>query len=306
MKYQIGLQQFLLIAPYRVVNNRVESSVTQTWYVIIMVAGFFINLITATRIITIDGSDQLRFENGYLWGIIGVFEFSFANISYPLLIIHTLIYRRHQIDYLNSITDIDEKLHQQFGIDTDAINDSMRWRSYFFIVVSNLYFWILYYLVFFHVFPPAYYTKLGFMLMLVANQIEQASMGLLTWTIIHHCTIIRMRFEMLESIGMAEIIKWEDVKSGRKLMATWLTIYRDLCRLIDQVSSGWGFVIAWRYSHDFTLLISQLYLMYWIVDQGQRGTIFLFVFYWSAQNVFKLTGMGLSADLATKKVRLEV
>lgn len=302
MKYQIKLQQLMLIAPFRVVNNRVESSVTQTVYILIMVSCFLVNIGTATHVISMDGSDKLRLQNGYLWGIIAMFELSFANISYPLLVIHTLIYRRHQIDFLNSITDIDETLHKQFGIDTDSINDKQRWHSYIFIGISTLYFWTLYYLVFFHMLPPTYYTKLGFMLLLVANQIQQGSMGLLTWTIIHRCLLIGMRFDMLQSIRMVEIIKLDDVKRSRKLMATWLTVYRDLCRLIEQVNSGWGFVIAWRYSHDFTLLISQLYLMYWMIDQGGRISSFVFVLYWSGQNVFQLLGMGLSAEMATRKV----
>lgn len=302
MKYQIKLQQLVIIAPYHVVKNRVESSTFQTCYIIAMVIGFLLNIILATRFIRIEGSDKFQFQNGYLWGIIGIFELTFANISYPLLIIHTLVNRRHQIEFLNTITDIDETLHEQFGVDTDLVNDYQRWRSYFFIVGSSIYFWSLYYIVFFHVLPPSMLSRLGFMMLLTANQLEQSSMGLLTWTLVYYCTIIRLRFGMLETIHMVEIMRSDDVKKRRKLMATWLTVYRDLCRLIEKMNTGWGFVIAWRYSHDFTLLISQLYLMFWIVDQGGRSSIFWFVVYWSSQNVLKLLGMGLSADLATRKV----
>lgn len=304
MKYQIVLQQFLLIAPFRVANNRVKSSVTHNVYIIFMTSCFLINIAIAAYIIRsgFDGSDKLRFGNGYLWGIIGIFELTFSNISFPILVIHTLINRCHQINFLNKICEIDETLNEKFGVDTNRLNDYQRWRSYFFIVWSNLYYWTLYYLTFVYVIPPDLYSKWGLMMILVANQMEQSSMGLLTWTIIYYCTIIRIRFVMLESINMVEILRSENVKRKRQLMATWLTVYQDLCRLIEKMNTGWGLVIATRYSHDFTLLISQMYLMYWIVEQGRQTYVFIFVLYWSIQNVLKLLGMGLSADMATREV----
>lgn len=306
MKYQIRFQQFLLIAPYRVVKNRAESSGVLNLYIVIMVSGFFLNIVIATHLISSENSGNFGFNKGYLWRIIGIFELTFANVSYPLLVIHTLIYRRHQIDFLNKICDIDETLNEQFGVDTNRLNDYQRWRSYIFIVGSSTYYLTLYYLVFFHLLPSAVATQTGYLLLVVANQMEQCSMGLLTWTIIYYCSVIRQRCTMLQSIKMADIIRSEDVKKSRKLMATWLAVFRDLCRLIEGMNNGWGFVIAWRYSHDFTLLISQLYLMYFIVELGGHSTIFLFVLYWSIQNVFKLFGMGLSADMATRKVYIEL
>lgn len=307
MKYQIHLQQFLLIAPFHVVNGRVEPSTLLTFYLLGSVVSYVANILIAISLVRTDGSLRLlHFENGYLWAIIVAFELIFATVSYPILIVHTLLNRRHHINFLNTISDIDERLADEFGVDTDSVNSGKRCRSYFFIVTSTLYFWSLWYLVFFHVLPPAYVTKKGLMLLLLANQAEQGSMGLLTLTIINHCTFIRMRFRMLQSIDMAAVLGLADVQRRRRLTGSWLTMFRDLCGLIEKMNRGWGFVIAWRYSHDFTLLISQLYLMYWIFDRSGALMKMAFIAYWAMQNVVKLVGLGLSATLATRKVNIYV
>lgn len=295
------MQQMMLVSPYRVVNHRAVSSFAHNVYVILMIVFFLMNIVLAMYFVINEGSEKLGFENGFLWGIIGIFELAFSNVSYPILVFHTLIYRQHQIDFLNKISDIDDTL-EQFGINMEKRNYHHRWRSYFFIILGTVYFWILYYLIYVQLLPSAYYSKIGVLLLLMANQSEQGAMGMLTWAIIYYCSVIRYRFVLLQSINLAEILRSDDVKRSRKSIAKWLTVFRDLCQLIEDINTGWGFAILLRYSHDITLLISQLYLMYWIVEQGGHMSVLLFVVYWSSQNALKILGMGLSADMATRKV----
>lgn len=304
IKYLIWVQQLILLAPYRIKNGRAVSSRFLSLYSYFAIAFYLVVLIAAVDFMRRGDFVKLQFSNGYLWGIIGVFELTFTNLSYPFLVFLLLLFRNRTIKFINSLVDIDDALQREFNADITALNIEQRKRTYVFIVSTLLYFYSLWFLVFFFVLPWSYITNKAILFLIVANQLEQYAMSLLTWNIMLYCILIMRRFEMLMGVDLKGILALSDEQCRRRLMAIWLTTFRDLCRAIEQINDNLGLVIAWRYSHDFTLLISQLYLVYWIVDSGGSFTLILTVFYWLMQNVIKLFGIGYSAHMATRKVFL--
>lgn len=289
-RVQLFLQSFFGTSPFVRRGNRMVSS---GW----MTIQSSLILITYVVLVTICLSELMSelsgwsINGGYLWVIIVAFELMFTNAAFPLLIIHSLIFKKRQIDFYNRMFDIDEKLQQHFKMDLRPLHRSIHIRNIGTALLCATYFGGITFIMLLTYFKFDLNSK-SIAIYSLVYQYEQAATGMLSSAIINTTLILRSRFRLLQ-IAQPQLLNGNDVTATtRKLrFSVWLSTFKELCGLVDAVSENVGIILIVRVAHDFTLLTSQCYLIFWIyIDNTgtDKFVLVCLVLYWMLQNVVKI------------------
>lgn len=311
VRWLISLQTAFCIAPYRIRDRRlVCSAATTGWTVVGALLFVAVVAYSAVRAYA-EHSMELRFRNGYLWGIIATFEFSFTNFAYPALVVHSLRHRRDPIAFYNGIADMDAQLRRELGVRTGPLNRRLHRIIMWFIGLSFPFFNCLWAALLLLFALNGLQLGMGVLLFVCANQLEQLTMGLLTWSLVSHLLVMRARFRALRTVrlngggaGGRLSAGASTVARTRRRVAVWLSAFQRLVGMLDRLSVGVGNVVALRFTHDFTLLLSQVYLVYWLVADYRRQHLatIVFVAFWSVPNVLKIGATTYAAHVTVEEV----
>lgn len=93
-------------------------------------------------------------------------------------------------------------------------------------------------------------------------------------------------------------------------MIKFTKMYKSLCCGIDDINKIYGFSMVLHFAHDFTLLTSQIFGIFYISfgadwHDGQIRRIFG-LFIWLLPNMLKMTGICLVCHLTRNKVRITI
>lgn len=309
IQHLILVQTFYFIAPYWIRDGRVYTSKFATIWTLVGGSGFLFVVWYSVRAGLEENSMGIRFQNGYLWGIIATFEFTFTNVAFPMLLAHGFWTRRQQINFFNRIADMDVELELDLGIFTGPMNRRLRYVVLFFMFLTFMYFNSLWFCLLVVLGTMRYMFSFGILLFLVCNQVEQFAMGLLTWSMVSSMMLLRCRFRLLRNVEFQLRPDNErdavEVMATRQRMAHTLRVYKRLVLLMDDFSRIMGNVMVLRFAHDFTLLVSQIYIVFYLLSVYDAFfcSSIVFVVLWSMQNVVKIFVTTLAAHLTVLEVR---
>lgn len=307
LNFQLFLQRMFCISPLTRRGTQVISSSRTTVYTYGVLLIYVFVVATSVWMMRADGVFKRQFCNGYLWAIIGYFEFIFVNALYVVGVIYAVIQKNHQIQLINRICQIDNTLqlhYKHLNLDYDAL----RRRQALVIFLFFLY----YIVVMAHILLGLIRTNLnsiGVLLFALTYQVEQLSMGLVTVAFVNFMMLIKKRFNLLKSVST--IVFDKDDKFGRNSDATklrlgqMLGLFKELCELINVLNRSVGVVLIFRTAHDFTLATSQCYLMYWILSDNFGSTKYYLIatlFIWMVQNFIKVGATSFIAHSTIKEV----
>lgn len=324
VRHVILLQTAFCVAPYWPFGHRLT---TYRWASVWSLGGAFalvlVAVYTFVRVHHISVQRWLQLRGiSYLWAIIAAFECAFTYCAYPALVVHTFVHRRFYIEFVNGIADMDVRLERRLAIRCGAMNRRLQRQLLGMMCLMWPYFNLLWVFMALLMIGNRLSLGWGMALMVWTNQVEQFAMGLLTGALIVRMVVLRSRFRALRSRRLLAAVRRSARASdrpARETVAVWLTEFKRLVTMIDEMSAHMGAVMAMRFMHDFTLLLSQMYLVYWTLTNGSgsgdgqpptmAGRIGTnewltvgFVAVWSVQNVIKIVATTYAAHVTVREV----
>lgn len=304
LRLALRLQQILGLSPFVICKNKLKS----IWYIstfnIIRLIIVILATIWAFERMIRDGILKLTFSQGYLWGSLIIFEISFTVIGHIALICICEIKKNSKMEIFQMLYDIDEKLNNHFK--------KLSYRKHLWFNLASTIFIVSYYgLIRNKIIQKVKETPLFtvpnliFINLYVYEQIT-ASVESLAYNQFTH--LIRERFIYISEIKL-ELSKQRYALSDELLIdkvAILLTIYKKLAHIVKYMNKNMGLLLAIRFTHDFTLTTSQLYIIFWAAidhEYNNQFYIILAILYWMVQNTSKIIISCVSCYRAVLSVR---
>lgn len=302
IRVPLYVQRIIGLSPFERRGDRLATSAAITCYAGLYLAAFLATIIAST---VLTYTDELAWHetlrHGYLWVIISTFEVMFTLTTYPVLLVFALLTRAVQMDIMMRLDAVDRQLGRVFGVDLTRFYVGFVRRQN-----AELYAWLLYFGVTYAILNAVLRTygfdSVGFMLFAFTYQMEQCSTGLLSWTITNtmkvlwskFVTLRRVQRQLMRADAAGEFAGAAGTLQLKRQMAVLMRTFKDLCDVIDRMSESLGALFVLRYAHDFTLVTSQCYLVYWVLTEnaasmgGCTWALLASVLLWMWQNVARI------------------
>lgn len=295
----IFVQLLICISPFRRQGESLVTSTSITVYSCIYIFVYVMSAIVA--ILNIQATvSQVALQDilsyGYLTLVIAVLELAYTLCTFPMFLIAMQFTRQMQINVLLRIAKIDALLIAEFPeLDLQPFyvrlmrkqRIEMSLGAVYFAFMSCMLMWLL---ELFH------FRSFGFQLFAVIYIVEQTSTGLVSWSYTNAVHVMWARFCHL---GRAQEIIQEDASAIvlKRRLSVLMGTFRDSCDLIESINGDMGLLLVIRVGHDFTLLLSQSYMLFWLIrtaDMWQLfsgyGVLMMAGALWMVQNVMRLLG----------------
>lgn len=305
-RVQLFLQTLFGMSPFvRRGNQMVVSGLMNIYSILILITYIVLVSICLSELMSEVSGWSLT--GGYLWGIIVAFELMFTNAAFPLLIMHSLIFKKRQMEFLNKIFEIDERLQLHFKMHLKPLHRAIHNRNIGTACLCFAYFGGVSVIMTMMYFKFDINSK-SIAIYSMVYQFEQAATGMLSSSIINITLVLRSRFRLLQMAHPLLLNGNEVSTTKRKLrFSVWLFTFKELCNLVDSISENVGIILIVRVAHDFTLLTSQCYLIFWIyIDNSgsDKVVLVILVLYWMLQNVLKIGVTALVNQVTINEVHI--
>lgn len=220
--------------------------------------------------------------------------------------------RYNQIHFIERIEKIDEYMKTHLKL-------NVNYREYQLISLGFLIVVLVYYNIIFSF--SSYFLILdlktfGGHFMFVTYIYSTTLSAIFTYGFICYVVLIKDRFQIINrKLGkMVGGPLQSPLKKNKKSlcvdMIKFTKMYKSLCGGIDDVNKIYGFSMVLHFAHDFTLLTSQIFGIFYIsfgVDWHEFQIMKIFgLFIWLLPNMLKMTGICLVCHLTRNQVRFIV
>lgn len=305
IKFPLFIQRILCISPFVRNGKHLVSSQITTAYSLCVIVGYILAIVFSVLQIHSNGFGWLDLSQGYLWIIIVCFELIIAVVSFPVVILFCLLSKHLQIELLTEIVRIDDVLIKEFGVDFNPIYLQFVHRQRGEMLICSIYFVYIYYTL--HLVMQNHgLTLLGYYTFALAYILEQYVCALLFWSLSNSALLLRSKFVILNQIQ--EILyrnpyDKNNAKVTKRKLSNLMVTFKDVCMIIDFISKSVGSMFVLQMAHDFTLLTSQCYIIFYILTKKNNGDMAIFVvanlLVWMMQNVMRI---GLTAIAMSRTV----
>lgn len=313
-RIQILLQTIIGIYTFSLRGNRLRRNLWAEIYTVILGLGFIFTVLMtfSTSLYTFLAR---IIGDSYLWMAIIGFELTFTNLAFPFMLCHSFINKNKHMDFLNRLADMDDLLVDKFKIEMTQVHYRLRRRSWTFLSLGLSYYMLISLIVAYGL-HAQHLKEFWIYWYTLAYQAEQQSTGLLYSAMASSLYLLRTRFAILQKLWPPLMLATHDGQNEKRKklrtkldMSLWMVLFKELCSLLDLLSETWGILLLVRFMHDFTLLVTQMYVIYWIVLESQKKSYYwlayvLVVTFWMMQNVLKILGISMSANFITMQVML--
>lgn len=243
---------------------------------------------------------------GFMWIALSSFEFVFTNITFVLVVVILNAKRFMQMDFLQRIATVDNRMHRHFGAEVNFWRlrryNNLAWTA------MSLYYQGLAVIVTVVVCRTGFGQLVPFVF---AYQLEQATASGLAFMLVNYMLIVRARFVLIRRV-FATVWKEYLVAANRRQKDVVLQrivvvfqVFKELCALMQVLDGAFGLVALVRLAHDFTLLNTQLYLVFWIArDVKTLSDLWYIVIalVWMLPNVIKIGCTTVSVESTLSEV----
>lgn len=285
------VQRIFCLSPFVRSGNQLATSTSLTVYSWIVIVGYVVAIAASIVQINANGFDWLDLSQGYLWIIIVCFELFFTIVTFPILLVYCQYAKQLQMQTLMKIVHLDQVLIDEFDANFNPVYlrqmisqrvEIFIWSSYFAYI----------YVVLHGVLHKHGLTLLGFYTFALAYVLEQYVSGLLFWSISNSASILRSKFAMLKQIQQhVHRHPYTNATVTKRKLSTLMSTFKDICAIIDLISQSVGSMCVLRVAHDFTLMTSQCYLIYYFMTES-GGTVefvpVMNIMIWMLQNVVRI------------------
>lgn len=292
LKYTLFLQQIYCLSPFYLAGKRLHTTWRTRAYTYTYLMAYL--AILAASIFYLRTFSYLKefLPAGFLWIALSGFEFAFTNVSFVLIVITLDINKGHQIDFLHRVAGVDARLYRHFNVHVDF--QHLRQFNGFAWVVMAIYYQGLAILISIVLWRS---NRAALVPFVFTYHLEQATASGLTFLVVNYALLLRVRFAVLRGIHYALLYQFEVAGDRRhkdvvlRHISVVLQAFKELTDLVQVLNKAFGLVALIRLAHDFTLLNSQLYLLFWIVRDTQTQHKYLYVIVvlvWMLPNIIKI------------------
>jgi 7tm Chemosensory receptor len=244
-----------------------------------------------------------------LFTLIAYLEFSFTIVNAFYFLI-TAVFRRHgQMGFIEKVQKIDETLRASFSIEMD-------YKRYKIISIVILMFILVYYnlavssVMFFFLLDI---TSTSGVSTFVIYIIQSATSGIFTYGFLCYVVVIAGRITVINK-ELAKIVQfppevlekqYENKEAMYVDMMRYTKIYKSLCGCIDDLNQIYGSSMVLHFAHDFTLLTTQIFAMFYIgffenAVESRYQLMALLV--WLLPNIVKMSFICFNCHRTTNEV----
>lgn len=310
--FPFKLQQITAISPYIRKGNTLRTSLISTTYSYAFLLTYLGSV--ALSFYFFEDYTSIHLSDGYLWRIIIYFEIVFTNIVYPILLVALERKKQQQMWFISAVHEWDEMCRYEFQTNFTQIYNNLHFYQCTELIFCILYFSLL--LLIFHIRLIALRTyTFSAILFSFTYIMEQFSIGVLTWVLNDSVRIILSKFDILHQIQRSNFPVMQTNKSNDKILfekrklVLILKAFKKLCYIIDVLSGELGSLVIILIAHDFTLVTSQCYMIYWIIfynTVNDKTDFVVSILLWMIQNFIKLSCISITCQRAINKVSVEV
>lgn len=224
-------------------------------------------------------------------------EFLFTSFAYLVILIMSDLNKWKQMAFLNRMNRIDKQLMKQLNIDLEY--EKLRRTNIFSMSVIAILYIVIISIDAAILFDNSVSFELSNFGLILNYLLDVTTSGFCSFTYINYIDIVRLRFVKLnETIKSILSRKW-DIEGNDKLK-TLVTLqktneilcltrfYKDLCSCIIDLNGIFGVIMVVTICHDFTLITSQLYLIFYIfvaVDNHKKYQYLIGLILWIFPNL---------------------
>lgn len=218
--------------------------------------------------------------------------------------------RVHQMKFIEKIQKIDESLRYSFNVNIDY----WRYKVTSIVILISV---VVYYniivtcVVFFYLLDIQSATAImTFFLYIMLT----STSGIFTYGFVGYVVLIQERLvkvnEKLEEIVRfpPEVLekKYKTKEALCKEMLRYTKIYKNLCSCVDDLNEIYGSSMVLHFAHDFTLLTTQIFSMFYIGfynDPNESLPKILALIVWLLPNVIKMSFICFSCHMCRNEVK---
>lgn len=207
---------------------------------------------------------------GFMWIALSGFEFFFTIVTFVLVVVCMTIKRGGQMEFLRRVAKVDARLQRHFGAQVH-FGRLQRYNRFAWIGMSLYYHGLAVVMTI-----VVCRTNLSRLVPLIfAHQMEEATASGLAFLLVNYMLILRARFVLVRRIYDATWQEYFYASNRRQKDAVLrrLTVvfqaFKELSDLVAVFDRAFGLVALIRLAHDFTLLNTQLYLVFWLARDAR-------------------------------------
>lgn len=308
LRRSLLIQRVYCLSPFHLKDNRKLQS---TW-TMLAYTGAYLTIYIAIIAISIYHLNIFTYLKqflpvGFMWIALGGFEFFSTNATFVLVVIVLSAKRSVQMDYLQRLVSVDGRLLRHFEAQTDCRR--VESRSNFAWITMSIYYQGLAVVATIVVCR----TQLSQLVPIIfAYQLEQATASGLAYMLVNYMLILRARFILVRHIFeeasqeyvVTRIRRQKDAVLRR--LAVVYQVFKELCDLVSLFDSAFGLVALIRLAHDFTLLNTQMYLVFWLARDAETASDLWYIgiaLVWMLPNVIKIGGTTAAVESTLDEVK---
>lgn len=244
-----------------------------------------------------------------LFSLIGYLEFSLTLINAMFFLITAMLKRRKQIKFIEKMEKMDEAMKQTF-------NMKYKYSRFKLISIIALTIVFIYYnivvsfVVYF--FLLDIHTESAIMTFIIYIVLTATS-GIFTYGFVCYVVLIETRL-MKVNKKLSEIVRFppevleEQYKTKDALckeMMRFTKMYKNLCSCVDDLNLIYGSSMVLQFAHDFTLLTTQIFAMFYIgffddPEDSLQNILALGV--WMLPNIVKMSFICFTCHMTRNEV----
>lgn len=224
-------------------------------------------------------------------------EFLFTSFAYLVILIVSDLNKWKQMAFLNRVNRIDKQLMKQLNIDLEY--EKLRRSNILSMCVIAILYVVIISIDAIIIIDNSILFELSSLGLVLNYLLDVTTSGLCSFTYINYIEIVRVRFVKLNATIKSILSRKLDIEGNDKLK-TLITLqktneilcltrfYKDLCSCIIDLNGIFGVIMVVTICHDFTLITSQLYLMFYIfvaVDNQMKYEYLIGLILWIFPNL---------------------
>ena len=220
------------------------------------------------------------------------------------------IKRRYQIKFIEKIQKIDDTLVDDFKT---KINYSAYKTTSLVILAALLFYYnlIVSTVVYVFLLNIKSFSDVTFFIIYI---LQSATSGIFTYGFVGYVILINIRLRMINEklqdiVRIPPEILEKQYKSKDALcmeMMRFTKLYKSLCSCVDDLNEIYGSSMVLHFAHDFTLLTSQIFAMFyvWFFDNSDSSIYkILAILVWLLPNILKMSFICLVCHVTRNEVR---
>ncbi|XP_055683898.1 gustatory receptor 68a-like [Lutzomyia longipalpis] len=295
------IQRIICVSPFCISRDGATYS---KWYIfngiLQIVVAFVIYIMNFNELIerNLFTQSNLQFSRqSQLTSVVGVFEIGITCIVFIVVLVVMYVKKEKQVEFLELIHKTDLIFEETFKIYPNNNQKDRNIRN-----GSLLFFTIYHFILSIALQFITYSFELTFQSILIISlynyQVSAARFSNLTF--VFYTDLVRKRFKLLE-----RYVHGVNLSTEQDYLLI-VDIFTTLQKSHEILNDIFGLINLFTSTHDFTFIVSQLFIVIWIANQMEKTMVFLkfiVVIFWFAPNVAKLVVVSNISEATARSIK---